>query len=202
MRALFLAAAISALALGDARAAPAIASGAYENTLLLGVDPATGAVSGYFDMTQGGQPSFSCIFYLKGRVSTGSASVDTYFPDDPKSDRIRGTLSAQGAGKVRLVLPNDHGGCGNVWQFADPGEPADFAMQTPRPWTSVRVVKAAKAYFYPSPSGPLTRSASESRRSAVAGQECRCLGARLGRGLSRGAAWPGLGDGWWRRPPY
>jgi hypothetical protein len=153
MRALFLAAAIAALALGDARAAPAIASGAYENTLLLGVDPATGAVSGYFDMTQGGQPSFSCIFYLKGRVSTGSASVDTYFPDDPKSDRIRGTLSAQGAGKVRLVLPNDHGGCGNVWQFADPGEPADFAMQTPRPWTSVRVVKAAKAYFYPSPSG-------------------------------------------------
>jgi hypothetical protein len=151
MRALFLAAAMAGLAAGSANAAPAIASGAYENTLLLGVDPATGAISGYFAMTQAGPPSISCIFYLKGRLAAGSASVDTYFPDDPKSDLIRGTLSGQGPGKVRLVLPNDHGGCGNVWQFADPGEPADFAMQTARPWISVRVVKATKAYFSPAP---------------------------------------------------
>jgi hypothetical protein len=149
---MILTAAMAGMAAGTAGAAPpTIASGAYDNTLLIGVDPATGAVSGYFDMTQGGQPSFSCIFYLKGRLAGPSASVATYFPDDPKGDLIRGTLSWQGAGKVRLALPTEHGGCGNVWQFADQTQPADFALQGAKPWTSVRVVKAAKAYFSPAP---------------------------------------------------
>lgn len=151
MRRLMLAAVMVGLAAGTAGAAPTIASGAYDNTLLIGVDPASGAVSGYFDMTQGGQPSFSCIFYLKGRLAGPSASVATYFPDDPKGDLIRGSLSAQGPGKVRLALPSEHGGCGNVWQFADTTQPADFTLQGAKPWSSVRVVKAAKAYFYPTP---------------------------------------------------
>ena len=102
-------------------------------------------------MTQGGQPSFSCIFYLKGRLAGTAAAVDTYFPDDAKGDLIRGSLAPQGAGKVRLALPEEHGGCGNVWRFADKSQPADFDLEHAEPWTSVRVVKAAKAYFYPSP---------------------------------------------------
>jgi hypothetical protein len=151
MRRLMLAAVMVGLAAGTAGAAPTIASGVYENTLLIGVDPASGAVSGYFDMTQGGQPSFSCIFYLKGRLAGPSASVATYFPDDPKGDLIRGSLTSEGQSKVRVALPSEHGGCGNVWQFADKTQPADFTLQGAKPWTSVRVVKAAKAYFYPTP---------------------------------------------------
>jgi hypothetical protein len=131
-------------------AAP-IQSGAYDNTLLIGVDPVSGQVSGYFDMTQGDQPSFSCIFYLRGRLAGGTARVDTFFPNDRKGDLIAGALTARGAGKVRLALPSEHGGCGNVWQFADKDQPADFALQKAAPWVAVRVVKAAKAYFYAAP---------------------------------------------------
>jgi hypothetical protein len=152
---LMLVATIAALAAGAAGAAPStIASGAYENALLIGVDPASGAVTGYFDMTQGGQPSFSCIFYLKGRLAGRTAAVDTFYPDDRKGDLIRGTLTSEGPGKVRLALPSEHGGCGNLWHFADAGQPADFALQGARPWTSVRVVRAAKAYFSPTPGAP------------------------------------------------
>lgn len=153
MRRLLLAAVMAGLAAGTANAAPpTIASGAYDNTLLIGVDPATGAVSGYFDMTQGaGPPVISCSFYLKGHITGQRAAVDTFYPQDSKGDLIRGTLSAQGPGKVRLALPSEHGGCGNVWQFADASQPADFALQNARPWTSVRVVRAAKAYFSPTP---------------------------------------------------
>lgn len=156
MRTLLLALTLLAAVPGMApAAAPAIASGAYDNTLLIGVDPASGAVSGYFDMTQGGQPSFSCIFYLRGRLAGRAAAVDTFFPDDPKGDLIRGSLLAQGPGKLRLALPTEHGGCANVWQFADKSQPADFELQgAARPWIAVRVVKAAKAYFSPSPGAP------------------------------------------------
>ncbi len=132
---------LATLAPIPAVAAPAsIASGAYDNTLLVAVDPASGAVTGYFQMTQG--ETFSCIFYVKGRLAGVGAAVDTYFPDDPKGDAIRGLLTPQGAGKVRLALPDEHGGCGNVWQFADKSHPADFELQHAEPWTSVRVVRA------------------------------------------------------------
>jgi len=142
---------IAVLAASSAQAAPQIASGAYDNTLLIGVDPATSAVSGYFDMTRGGQPSFSCIFYLKGRLVGGMAKVATFFPGDPKGDLIAGVLKPLGRGRVRLALATEHGGCANVWQFADMSQPADFALQQAQPWTSVRVVKASKAYFYDAP---------------------------------------------------
>jgi hypothetical protein len=131
-------------------AAPAIASGVYDDTLVLAVGPG-GEVSGYFDMTQPGTPSFSCIFYLKGRLAGAAAAVATYFPDDPKGDLIRGALTAAGPGKVRVALPTEHGGCGNLWQFADKDTPADFKLQQAMPWTSVRVVKADKAYFSATP---------------------------------------------------
>jgi len=102
-------------------------------------------------MTQEGTPSFSCIFYLKGGAAGAAAPVATYFPDDPKGDLIRGSVTAVAPGKVRVVLPTEHGGCGNLWQFADKANPADFTLQKAEPWTAVRVVKAAKAYFSPSP---------------------------------------------------
>ncbi|MFI4933187.1 MAG: hypothetical protein ACHP7N_01075 [Caulobacterales bacterium] len=147
-----LLASLAAMAALMASAAPApLASGAYEEALLIGYDPASGVVSGYFDMTQGEQPSFSCVFYLKGRISGGAAAIDTYFPQTPADDLIKGTLKLGGAGKLTIVLPTEHGGCANVWQFASKDQPAEFTLAGAHPWTSVRVVKAAKAYFYVSP---------------------------------------------------
>ena len=143
---------IAGLAAGAAHAGPSIASGAYDNTLLIGVDPATGVVSGYFDMDQGDtQPSFSCIFYFKGRLVGGAANIESYFPDDPKGDLIHGVLTAKGVAQVRLTLQTEHGGCAQVFHFADADQPADFVLPSAIPWTSVRVVRAAKAYFYPAP---------------------------------------------------
>src|SRR3974390_551574 len=136
-------------------AAPALQSGVYDNTLILAVEPG-GAVSGYFDMTQG--PQFSCIFYLRGRLAGNAASLDSYFPGEPKDDPIAGRLTASAGGKVRLTLKSEHGGCGNVWHFADADNPADFTLQSAQPWTAVRVVKAAKAYFSPAPGAPHGRA--------------------------------------------
>jgi hypothetical protein len=147
--ALALAASVAAAPIAGA-APSAVASGVYDNTLLLAVGPG-GEVSGYFDMSQPGPPSFSCIFYLKGRLAGAAAAVATYFPEDPKGDLIRGALTAIGPGQVRVALPTEHGGCGNLWQFADKSTPADFKLQQAEPWTAVRVVKAAKAYFSPTP---------------------------------------------------
>jgi hypothetical protein len=131
-----------------AMAATPVASGAYDNTLMIGVDPTTGTVTGYFDMTQDGPPVMSCIFFLKGKLAGGS--VDTFYSAEPKTDLIKGQLTGRGGGVVRLALPQDHGGCGNVWSFADKDNPADFTLQKTYPWTGVRVVKTDKAYFYPS----------------------------------------------------
>jgi hypothetical protein len=147
----FLVTIAMALALPAAARAAGLVSGAYEEALLVAYDPASGVVSGYFDMTQGEPPAFNCIFYLKGRLAGGAAKVDTYFPGDPAGDLIKGTLTLEAGGKLRLVLPREHGGCGNVWRFADPDQPAEFDLGAAHAWTSVRVVKSARAYFYPAP---------------------------------------------------
>ena len=144
-------AAAALLALAPAAvAAPTLASGAYDNTLLLAV-AADGRVSGYFDMSQPGPPVISCIFYLKGQLRGAAAPIATYFPEDAKGDLITGQLAATGAGEARISLPTDHGGCPAIWSFADKDNPADFKLTKAMPWTAVRVVKADKAYFSPTP---------------------------------------------------
>lgn len=151
MNCLGLALAAALLVSGPALAAPAtLSTGAYENTLLLGYDPATGLVTGYFNMVYPGPPEVSCAFYLKGKLAGAKAAIDTYYPDDPTGDLIKGTLSLQGRRTVGIALVDDHGGCGNVWQFADKTAPlSTFALDSAHAWTSVRVVKADKAFFYP-----------------------------------------------------
>lgn len=151
LRHLACASVVVALAAPVVAQAAGLASGAYEEALLVGYDPASGVVSGYFYMTQGGAPSFSCIFYLKGKLAGRSARIDTFFPADPAADRIAGTLTLEAGGKLRIALPKEHGGCDNVWKFADPSQPAEFDLAGAHPWTSVRVVKSARAYFYASP---------------------------------------------------
>ena len=141
------------LALGAApawAATPTLASGVYDDTLLLAVDT-SGRVSGYFDMSQPGPPAISCIFYLQGQLAGPVAILATYFPEDPKGDAITGALVPPAPGKVQIMLQKEHGGCGNVWPFADKDNPADFTLQKAEPWISVRVVRADRAYFSASP---------------------------------------------------
>jgi hypothetical protein len=65
-----------------------LAAGRYGD-LLLGYDPASKVVTGSFQSGTGddghGQPRFSCIFYLRGTLENGRATIETYFPATPKS---------------------------------------------------------------------------------------------------------------------
>ena len=144
----------ASLALAPAlHAAPAIASGVYDNTLQLAVD-ASGNVSGYFDMSQAGPPQIDCIAYLRGKLAGTGGALSASEPGLPDERPISGRIASTGAGTVRVTLPTEPDGCGNIWSFADKANPADFTLQHAEPWTAVRVVKADKAYFSASPGAP------------------------------------------------
>jgi hypothetical protein len=134
-----------------AHAAAPVTSGAYNDAMLFAYDPASGQVSGYFDMTRGDQPSFSCVFYLHGKLAGASAAIDTYYPATPKDDLIKGKLTLTDAKDFGIRLASEHGGCGMVEAFADPSQPATFDLATAHPWTAVAVVRSDKAYFYDAP---------------------------------------------------
>ncbi|HXQ09839.1 MAG TPA: hypothetical protein VN805_02450 [Caulobacteraceae bacterium] len=159
MRQLFAAVSLVLAAPVLASAAPPVTSGAYNEAMLLAYDPATGAVSGYFDMTRGEAPSFSCIFYLHGKLSGASAAIDTYFPETPKDDLIKGKLVLSDATHFQVQLESEHGGCANVWSFADESQPATFDLATAHPWDAVAVVRSDKAYFYDAPGAAAHRRA-------------------------------------------
>ena len=115
-----------------ATAAPPIASGSYADALLIGYEPATKTLTGYFDMQRGEAPSFSCIFYLEGTMAqAASGHLRTYFPKTPASDLIEGRLEAQSPTTFWLALKAEHGGCMNVEPFADGANPADFQLDAP-----------------------------------------------------------------------
>ena len=159
MRPLILALVVLLAPVAASAAGPPIASGAYEDSLLVGYDPASNVVTGYFSMEMGLQPKFSCIFYLEGKLKGSAAAIRTYYPDTPTEDEITGALTLDGPGRLQIALPSEHGGCWNVWHFADKGDPANFLLETAHPWTSVAVVKSAKAYFYDTPGGGAHRRA-------------------------------------------
>jgi hypothetical protein len=143
-------AALLAVGAAPSHAAPAISSGVYDNTLLLAVD-ASGRVSGYFDMSQPGPPEIDCIAFLRGKVAGNGGAVSAFEPGLPEARPIKGQIAGAGAGMVRISLLTEPDGCGNIWSFANKDAPADFTLQHVEPWTSVRVVKADRAYFSPTP---------------------------------------------------
>jgi hypothetical protein len=127
-----------------------IAGGVYSDGLIIGVDPATRIVSGYYSsQTGGGQ--FSCIFYLTGKLRGPSSQISTYFPGTPTSDLIKGELRLETRQTFQVRLPSEHGGCWNVQHFADQAQPAAFTLESAHPWTSVAVVKSQRAYFFDTP---------------------------------------------------
>jgi hypothetical protein len=150
-RAIVALAALLAVAPAASHAAPAaIASGVYDNTLILAVGPG-GRLSGYFAMSQAGPPQIDCIAYLRGKLAGSSGAVSSTEPGLPDERPINGRIVGAGAGKVRISLPTEPDGCGNIWSFANKDDPADFTLQHAEPWIAVRVVKADKAYFSPTP---------------------------------------------------
>jgi hypothetical protein len=89
------------------------------------------------------------MLYFKGKFENNLAKVESYFPGI-ENDKILGQLSAPAPTRLLISLKKEHGGCRNVWHFADQN-PADFDLIKAYPWQSVRIVRAAKAYFYDSP---------------------------------------------------
>jgi len=142
-----------------AASAATIGTGAYQDGLLLGYDPASHVVTGYFSMEQGLQPSFSCIFFLKGPLAGSGAAIDTYYPETPAEDRIAGRLTIEGPKAVLIRLPREHGGCWNVWHFADKDQPANFTLDKAQPWIAVAVARGPKTYFYDAPGAATHRKA-------------------------------------------
>lgn len=139
---------LSANARPPGMSTPAIASGEY-GELMIGVDPATATVTGYYSSSTG-RGQFACIFFLTGKLQGSQARITTYYPGSA-DHVITGTLSARANGQVRVRLKEDHGGCWNVTHFADDAEPADFFSFTPRPWIGVTVVRSKKAFLYDAP---------------------------------------------------
>lgn len=128
-----------------------IVTGDYDN-MLIGFNPATGLVTGYFDEYIGGPPgpTFSCIVYLSGKLDGSVARVAAYAPETA-DDRTKGELFLESPPKFRLQLHDEDRGCEEVGHFADPDRRAEFTIKTRYPWTSVVVVKSKKAYFFDAP---------------------------------------------------
>jgi hypothetical protein len=131
--------------------------GVYEGLLLVGYDPSSKTVSGYFSEELGGG-QFSCIFYLSGRVGGAAARIESYFPETPR-DRIAGSMTSGKDGLLAVSLAEEHGGCLMTEHFADKAKPREFELSAAHPWLSIRVVKSKKAYFYNAPDGRDRRKA-------------------------------------------
>lgn len=128
-----------------------IISGDYSSDLKLSYDSTTKIITGYFQSYTGldqknNNPRFSCIFYIAGKVSGQKINVKTYYPVDKKSDLIQGTMEIVTNKEVKIKLPEEHGGCWNVFHFAD--EPVDFKLEKKQKWIQIRYIDTGKAYFY------------------------------------------------------
>ena len=128
-----------------------ISSGDYDVGLRLAFDSVTKKVTGYFENYTGWDEStnnhrFSCIFYIEGFVTGTKFNIDTYYPADKESDLIKGYVEITNSKKIKIKLPEEHGGCWNVQHFAD--ESAIFAIDQPQQWIQIRYVNVDKAFFY------------------------------------------------------
>lgn len=126
-------------------------SGTYENGLYLAYDSSSKKLTGYFENYTGWDeqtkhPRFSCIFYIEGVVTGNKFNILTYYPEDKNEDTILGYMELMPSGKVKIFLPQEHGGCWNVQHFAD--EPVVFPLQTQDTWKRIHYVQVPKTYFY------------------------------------------------------
>jgi hypothetical protein len=134
-----------------------LVSGDYGDGMLIAVNPATEAVTGYYSADNiNGQ--FSCIFYLTGKLGRSPVPVSTWFPETP-AEKITGKLFLEAPDRFKVRLSAEHGGCWNVTHFADDSSPAEFTLVARHPWLSIAVVKSDRAYFFDTPTSPQHRKA-------------------------------------------
>ncbi|WP_156967129.1 hypothetical protein [Paraburkholderia ferrariae] len=136
---------------------PTMVSGDYGDGMLIGVNPATRAVTGYYSADNVNR-QFNCIFYLTGKLGKSPISVSTYFPEAP-ADKIKGKLFLEAPDKFKVRLSAEHGGCWNVMHFADDSYPAEFTVVTKHPWLSIAVIQSDRAYFFGTPTSSQHRKA-------------------------------------------
>ena len=129
-----------------------IISGFYESGLSLAYDSSLNIISGYFENYTGWDeeikaPRFSCIFYIeRTTLNNNILKINTYYPIDKKDDLITGTMEILNSRQVKILLPEDHGGCWNVQHFSE--EPISFNLETPINWIQIRYVEKEKTWFY------------------------------------------------------
>jgi hypothetical protein len=171
---------VSAKATPDAAGAVGIIprlSGRY-GELLLGFDPKTRVLTGYFASGTGvdeqtKQPRFTCTFYLRGNLLGETANIATWLPGASSADAapevIRGTLVAQQTTRgatISVSLKSEHPGCWNVQHFAD-AQPAVFTVGEVGDWIAVRIVAPERAHFYAGPGARSSERAYAIRGDAV-----------------------------------
>ncbi len=151
--------------LAAAPAPPPLVSGEYD-AMVIGFEPSSGRITGYFEEGTGldpktQEPLFHCIFYLSGKAEgVPPWPVATWFPGDAKPEVIPGTLAPGvegGRTVLRVKLREEHGGCWNVRHFADP-EGAELDLLAPGDWKSVRVA-GRRVSLRPEPSAGARRKA-------------------------------------------
>jgi hypothetical protein len=133
-------------------AAPAPAadlSGVY-GPLTLGFDG--DRVTGIFDEARVGNgseeaPQFTCRFLLSGRLREGRAAIRTWQPGD--AEVIEGMLAWTDDGAV-LRLEESPPGCA-MTSGLNAGEEFQMPRDEAGNWTSVRMVRAKRAYFHTQP---------------------------------------------------
>jgi hypothetical protein len=144
---------------------------------LLGVDKSKQLISGYVEMRTGN--NFSCIFYLRGDLKGKPPyKIKTWFPKDrnPK-EVIEGIISDvrtdEGKPSVLVKLKEEHGGCWNVWHFAEDSQP--IQIYSVGAWKEIRVVSSNRAYFHDEP-----RKAKKRKAYLVIGDSVRVYSEQQG----------------------
>lgn len=153
--------AMNAVQSGEAQAGELKAQpGQYDDGLVLAYDPSARLITGYYHGESGqradGGSQFSCIFYFAGVLNGSTAAIRSYFPETP-GEVIEGVFSLDAPGELTVTLKDEHGGCWNVWRFADKDMPARFTLSAARPWKALRVIKSDRAHFYDSPDATYSR---------------------------------------------
>ena len=125
----------------------ALTSGDY-GELKLAYDKNTKQVTGFYENGTGtdeqtGNPKFTCVFYIEGKLLKNRAAIKTYYPLD--TTIIKGELIVD-AKKIKIHLGSEHGGCWNVQPFAD--EAATFSIDESKKWIQVRYAIKDRVYFY------------------------------------------------------
>lgn len=135
-------------------------SGVY-GSLTLGLDPQSQELTGYYQNgtgmdAEGKGPQFNCTFFLRGKKSGDSYQVQTWFPGDPTSTKIKGQLKVSG-GAIALKLSELPGGCAMVDPDLAKPEGESMTQDATGNWIGIRVISAKRAHFFEDPTAVAPR---------------------------------------------